>query len=127
MFSPENKAKVLIVEDNSELLLGLEVLMNSRGFNVLALDDTEEIWDKIRQFSPDLLLLDVWVEPVRGDQIAHKIDTNGAKQDLPVILISADDSIKQIARQSGAEDYLEKPFDFDHLLDLINQYATQPN
>ena len=116
--------KILIIEDNHELLESLTTILQFQDYQVMAKSDASRVWKDIDQFNPDLLLLDVWLEPVDGDQIAHSIKTSENLKNLPVILISAADNLKTLSEKVNADDYLKKPFDLGKLLSKVNYYLN---
>lgn len=116
--------KVLIIEDNPELLESLSMILQFQDYQVLAKSDTSQVWEEIDHFNPDLLLLDVWLEPVSGSQIAQKIKSSESMEDLPVILISAADNLEALSQKAKADDYLKKPFDLGELLEKIDYYLN---
>lgn len=122
--SNQQSSRVLIVEDDPDLLLGLEAIISADGYQVQALPDTDEIWAQIKQFEPDVLLLDVRVDPIQGDEVVSRLDSR-LEREIPAILISAADNLHEIAHEAGADCFFNKPFEFDKLLDKLDELAAR--
>jgi len=74
---------------------------------------------------PDLLLLDIRMSGVDGGKICQQIKTADATKHIPVIMISANKDIEQIALECGADDYIPKPFQMHHLLEVVAKYISK--
>jgi len=70
---------------------------------------------------PDLLLLDIWMSGEDGRDICKKLKHTDATKNIPVIMISASRDIKESALESGADDFLAKPFEMNELLEKIEK------
>lgn len=116
--------KIVIIEDNRELLQSLAMILKLQDYQVKTLFSTENAVSRIREFDPDLLLLDLWVEPISGDELARELTEDEQLKDLPILLISAADELGKLSREVGVADYLEKPFDFSQLLQKVEGLVT---
>ncbi len=112
--------KILIVEDDEDLLLTLTDLLESEGHSVLGFKRTKGVVNEIIKEHPDYALLDIKLPDGRGDKLAGDIkntrNTNGVK----IYLMSASEELTRIADESGADGYLKKPFGFQEVLNLLN-------
>jgi CheY-like chemotaxis protein len=82
--------------------------------------------EHIRQHSPDLVLLDGNLPDLDGSEVLRRIRSDPATADLPVIVVSADGSPQRVSAlmAAGANEYLTKPFDFEHLDHLITDLTA---
>ena len=86
-----------------------------------------------RQHCPDIVLLDLHLPDMNGDEVLRRLRENPGTRDIPVVMVSADATPRQIERllQLGADDYLSKPFDVTHFLammdDLIAKTSGSPS
>ncbi len=114
--------KILILDDDTDLLTILTMLLEDSGYEILALKSGEEIFESIRIFHPDLVLMDVMLANMDGRVICRSIKERQELQTLPVILISGSHNLAQTLQQHGApNDYLSKPFDIKFLLEKIEK------
>jgi DNA-binding response OmpR family regulator len=70
---------------------------------------------------PDLLLLDIWVGGNDGRDVAKRIKSDERTSSVPIIILSANLTTPQIAKQVKADDFILKPFDVDHLLAVVER------
>jgi two-component system response regulator ArlR len=114
-------AKILIIEDDKELSHLMELELSNEGFSTEVAADGREGLEKIQTGKPDLLLLDVMLPRLSGLEILRKIRTD-MKTDLPVILVTARGEMidKVDGLNSGADDYITKPFKIEELLARMN-------
>lgn len=113
------KKKILVVDDDNELLEALKVILTNEGYEVVASDCKIELPDIIK-INPDLLILDVWFgnEPY-GVQFAHSIKKNTLLKPLALMLMSSDPKVRVYAHQTNVDSFLEKPFSIDELLERV--------
>jgi DNA-binding response OmpR family regulator len=113
--------KILAVDDNQAILEVLEELLSWEGYEVVKLADGHHIFEVIEVVHPDLILLDVMLDNLDGRDICMEIKNNKAIQHIPVIMISATHDLRTFLDNPGApDDFVEKPFDLEHLLMKIN-------
>ncbi|RYG02794.1 MAG: response regulator, partial [Chitinophagaceae bacterium] len=74
--------------------------------------------------SPNLVVLDLWMPVLSGDQVLKMIRENAVTKDVPVIVISASTDGKEIANKAGATAFLAKPFDVDELINMVEKYVA---
>lgn len=106
----EPKARILVVEDDESILLGLEMNLSAEGFAVeTELDGTSGLRRALAS-PPDLLILDVMLPHENGFEVLKKVRESGAT--FPVIMLSARSAEveKVMGLELGAEDYITKPF-----------------
>jgi two-component system response regulator VicR len=114
--------KILIIEDDADIRDIISFILEEEGYEVVASATGEETKD-LMQIRPDLILLDLRLEGTRtsGSEICLMLKTKNATKNLPVILVSAEADIQQVAKECGANDYLPKPFDLEELSDKIKE------
>ena len=114
-----NNKKIIICDDDEGILDMLTMLLEESGFQTFPLTNSLLLYDAIRQQRPDLLLLDLWMPVLSGDQVLRTLRKNNETSRLPVIAISASREGQAIAINAGADDYVAKPFDLELLLNKI--------
>lgn len=104
--------KILIVDDEPNIVLSLEFLMKQAGFEVRTVGDGQAALDAIEAEPPDLVLLDVMLPNKTGFEVCQEIRANPDWQSVRVIMLTARG--REIDREKGqalgADDYITKPF-----------------
>jgi DNA-binding response OmpR family regulator len=112
--------KILVLDDDEDILDILSFILKDSGYEIQTLTNGESVFEAIRQFNPDLVLMDVMLAGLDGRVICNRIKSNDSTHDLPVILISGTHDLAKSLRQQGApNDFVAKPFDIDFLLGKI--------
>lgn len=120
----EVESTVLLIEDNlSNVRLIERVLTQRPGIRLLAAMQGRLGLELAEQHRPDLILLDVHLPDLRGDQVLEQLRRAAPLRDVPVVVISADATERQTRRllDAGARDYLSKPLDVRRLLDVLDE------
>ena len=114
---------VLIVDDSPYIVDGLVALLKRKGFNTLACHGGEEALATLSSTKPDLILLDIMMEPMDGWETLGKIKANPAMDDIPVLMFSAKKITPEEAQEHSLsiEDFVSKPVNPAQLLDAINR------
>ena len=115
--------RILVVDDESDVTELLEYKLEQEGYRVATLNDPLAFVAKVREFEPDLMLLDIMMPELSGIQLCRIIRADSAMRETPVIFLSArsevEDRIKGL--EAGAEDYISKPFNINELLLRISK------
>lgn len=103
--------KVMIVDDDIELLHILPTLLKPWGFKVTTLDDPRQFWDVLQAVAPDLLVLDIEMPHFSGIELCKVLRTHPYWHELPVLFLSIyqDDAISNQVFASGGNDFVNKP------------------
>ena len=113
----------MVVDDESDVTELLEYKLEQEGYRVATLNNPLAFVAKVREFEPDLMLLDIMMPELSGIQLCRIIRADSAMRETPVIFLSArsevEDRIKGL--EAGAEDYISKPFNINELLLRISK------
>ncbi len=111
--------RILIVEDDVDILRLLTRELKEAGFEVLAYDSGMRGLSAVRENQPDLLILDLGLPDLSGQEIARRVRRTG---DTPILILTAADEVgtKVEMLNAGADDYLAKPFHMQELLARVN-------
>ena len=114
-------AKILIIEDDTEISRITELELRHEGFSVVTASDGREGFEKIQDEKPDLVLLDVMLPRLSGLEILRKTRSE-LRSDVPIILVTArGETVDKVdGLNSGADDYIAKPFKIEELLARMN-------
>ncbi len=105
-------AKILIVEDEPAIQELLAFNVMQAGFQALRAEDAESAWEQIRNHAPDMILLDWMLPNTSGVVLAKQLRAEPRTRDIPIIMLTArgDERDKILGLESGADDYITKPF-----------------
>ena len=114
---------ILIVDDSPYIVDGLVALLKRKGFKPLATHGGDEALSPLATTRPDLILLDIMMEPMDGWETLEKIKANPATRDLPVLMFSAKKITPEEAQEHSLniEDFVSKPVNPAQLLDAIKR------
>ena len=104
------KPRVLVVDDDEDLLRLMQIKLKKEGFEVRISPNGENIFDVVESDMPDAVLLDLTMRGVEGAAICRQLKSNEKTQHIRVIVFSANHNISQITKECGADDYIAKPF-----------------
>jgi DNA-binding response OmpR family regulator len=112
--------KILIVEDDPHILLGLQEVLKSEGFEVAVCDRGDKAFEAVMQHQPNLVLLDIMLPGLNGYDVCKKL--RGAKVAVPILMLTAksQEIDKVVGLEIGADDYVTKPFGVRELLARIH-------
>jgi len=105
-------AKILIVEDEPAIQELLAFNVMQAGFQALRAEDADSAWQQIRGSAPDMILLDWMLPNTSGVILAKQFRADARTKDIPIIMLTArgDERDKILGLESGADDYITKPF-----------------
>lgn len=110
--------KVMIADDDLGILDAVEAMLEFGGYDVSTTSNGATIFDMTDNY-PDLLLLDIWMSGTDGRDVCKRLKNEERTKNIPVIMISASTELERSAKEAGADDFLEKPFDMDELFSKI--------
>lgn len=116
-----SEKKILICDDDPGILEVMEMMLEMEGFIILTESNSTNLISDIRTFQPDLLLMDLWMPVLSGDQLLKTIRSTKDLEALPVIILSASVDGNDIAHQAGADNFISKPFELDHLANMVKE------
>lgn len=119
---PNQSKTILVCDDDEGILEVVQFVLERKEYQVIAVADSREVYQLIDKAKPDMLILDLWMPEIGGEEIAQTVKTNDGTKDIPVIILSAHAQTEKKAKNAGADDYLLKPFDIDALEALVDRY-----
>lgn len=116
------KAKVFLVEDDQSIVSLVQYNLQKEGFNVQTSGNGEEAIKDIKNYEPDLILLDWMLPDLSGLNICKSLKKDKKHKNIPIIMLTAkgQEEDKVSALNSGADDYITKPFGHAELIARIN-------
>jgi DNA-binding response OmpR family regulator len=119
--------RILIVDDEPNIVISLEFLMKREGFDVAVAVDGEAALKAIAEQVPDLVLLDIMLPKKDGFEVCQQIRANPAWQSVKIVMLTAKGRDTEIAKglALGADTYLTKPFSIKDLATRIKQLLDE--
>ena len=101
----------------------LQTVLEAEGYNVELADNGQAALTKVQSSPPDLILLDVMMPDMNGYEVTQRIRQNPAVPYIPILLVTAHEEPKVVeGLNSGANDFIRKPIDFDELLARVRAF-----
>lgn len=115
------KKKILIVEDENDLVEALTLRLEANNYEVLKAYDGQQGLDRAKKDRPDLIILDLMLPKIDGYKVCRLLKFDEKYKKIPVILFTAraQESDKKLGEEVGADAYIIKPFEPKVLLDKI--------
>ncbi len=120
------KKKILIVEDEPNIITLVSILLTARGYEVKGVGDGQAALDAVATMKPDLLLLDIMLPEIDGLEVCRKIKANEATRHIPVVMLTAKRTNEDLAKgeQAGADEYITKPFKAEKVIRTIQRVLS---
>lgn len=120
-------AKVLVVDDEPNIVLSLEFLMQQAGFDVTTALDGESALALVNENPPDLVLLDISLPGISGFEVLEQLRNQACFKRLPIVMLTAHG--REVEREKGlalgADDYITKPFSTRQLVEKVQALLNE--
>ena len=117
-------ARVLIVDDDPAIRHAVAMMLEDEGYAVITAANGVEALDRIKESAPGLVLLDLQMPEMDGWQVQGRL--RQIMPELPVVFMTAGYRARAEAERHAAAGYIAKPFDMDHLLDVVGRFVAVP-
>ncbi len=116
--------KILIVDDEADIIEILQFVMEANGYECITAMDGEEGLKLARETSPDLIILDVMMPKINGYKISRLLKYDAKYKNIPILMITArsQEEDKIIGEETGADEYITKPFNVDYVVEKVKSY-----
>ncbi len=120
------KTKVLIVDDEPNVVRVLDYVLEAQGYEVISADNGAKALKKAVTERPDLIILDIILPDMSGFEVCRELRTRHI--DVPILMLTGRKSVDDRVRglDTGADDYVPKPFDFDEFLARVRALSRRP-
>jgi CheY-like chemotaxis protein len=119
-----NSKKIMIVDDDTDHLLSLTLILRNKGYQVLSLlgcESLEMLDAEVSGFHPDLIFMDHEMPVVCGSDAVKMLKAHPIHRGIPIIYFSGHERIESLARAAGADHWLRKPYVLQHLIEVTEQ------
>jgi DNA-binding response OmpR family regulator len=112
--------RILILDDDKDLLTVIKSLLYKKGFDVFAYSDWGKAWNAIKTYQPQLILLDVFMNGTDGVDACKKLRSSSFTRNIPIIMLSSYPNIAETSiNEFGADDFIAKPFETSEIIRKI--------
>ena len=108
--------KILVCDDAVEILEVINIILTDNGYEVKTVEECIHIQEIVREFKPDLILLDLWIKNCDGRDVAKEIKGQEDIANTPIFFVSALNELDKIANEAQVTGFIKKPFEMDDLL-----------
>jgi DNA-binding response OmpR family regulator len=121
-------AKILVADDEPNIVISLEFLLKREGYTVVIARDGQEAIEAIERERPDLVLLDVMMPKKTGFEVCQDVRTNDALQATKILMLTAKGRDTDVAKGMalGADAYMTKPFATRDLVQKVAEMLGRP-
>lgn len=116
--------KILIVDDEQDIVETLVFMLKQKGYECISANDGEEGLKLAKDEEPDLIILDVMMPKINGYKICRLLKYDARYKKIPIVMITArgQEQDKAIGEETGADEYITKPFEFSTVIEKIEKY-----
>jgi len=114
--------KILVIDDDKLILEGVKTILDEEGYVVETISDWPGVFEKIRVFKPDLIILDIFISGSDGRVICKELKKSKTTIHIPVILFSATNRLEDYTKDSNAQGCLKKPFEPAELRSIVKKW-----
>ena len=116
---------IYIADDDLSICEILSVILRDKGYNIIISNDGSSLLTL--DIVPDLIFLDVRMASIDGAELCKTWKVNPRTMQVPIIIVSANQDIPEIAKDCGADGWLAKPFEMQDLLRLAEEHTLKEN
>lgn len=113
---------ILVADDDPGILEVVKIILTDSGYKVVTEENPANIIQRIKEFRPKLILMDLWMSGMDGHEVTVLLKKRAAIAHIPIIIISALNEGEKLAKEAGADDFLAKPFDISDLLAIVEKH-----
>ncbi|MBP3821019.1 response regulator [bacterium] len=116
--------KILIVDDEQDIVESLKFVLEGYNYTCYCAYNGEDGLRLAREIMPDLIILDVMMPRINGFKISRLLKFDKKYKDIPILMITArsQEEDKLIGEETGADEYITKPFDLDDVMKIVQKY-----
>ena len=119
--------EVISVDDDPDMLTIFSYLMKMRGCNVTVSHNANDFWDILNKINPDIIFMDIYMNGVNGIDLCIALKNNQSTKNIPVVILSGNEHVREISVSCNADGYLTKPFNIKEVLAEIRRLVPSEN
>lgn len=113
------KFRVLVIDDNEDILLMLEAMLKLKDYNVSTKNNIDNLETSLKEILPDVILMDMLLSGGDGREVCKYLKASINFSHIPLIMISAHPQAREQCLEAGADYFLDKPFDMNDLFKSV--------
>jgi DNA-binding response OmpR family regulator len=119
--------KILIVDDEVDLVETVRFPLELEGFDVLVSYNGEDALNQARKEKPDLIILDLMLPKLDGYKVCRLLKFDERYKHIPILMLTAktQEKDKILGKETGADEYITKPFEIDYLMEKVKAYLSK--
>ncbi len=110
---------ILIFDDDPEISLACKIILERQNYRVETRIYCDDIINDISKVKPDLILMDLWIPEIGGENAIKLAKKNEDTRHIPIILLSANAEIEAVSERTSVSGFLKKPFEIIDLVDIV--------
>lgn len=116
--------KILIVDDEQDIVESLKFVLEASDYTCYCAYNGEDGLKLAKELVPDLMILDVMMPKINGYKISRLLKYDNKYKDIPILMITArsQEEDKLIGEETGANEYITKPFDLNDVVNRVKKY-----
>ena len=116
--------KVLIVDDEQDIVETLKFMLETENYECHCAYNGEEGLNKAKEIMPDLIILDVMMPVMNGYKVCRLLKFDITYRNIPILMLTArsQESDKELGEETGANEYITKPFDINFVVERVKSY-----
>lgn len=116
--------KILIVDDEQDIVESLKFVLEAGDFTCYSAYNGEDGLKLAKELVPDLIILDVMLPKINGYKISRLLKYDAKYKNIPILMVTArsQEEDKLIGEETGADEYITKPFDLDEVVKKVKEY-----
>lgn len=121
--------KILIVDDEQDIVESLKFVLETADYTCYCAYNGEDGLRLAKEIVPDLIILDVMMPKINGYKISRLLKYDKKYKDIPILMVTArsQEEDKLIGEETGADEYITKPFELDEVVKKVEQYLKDGN
>lgn len=121
---PTGRQRILIVEDNRAIASALKIVLQHEGYETKWCED-ESVYGVIQDWQPELILMDLKMPRLDGSEVTSTLKADPVTQEIPVIVVTAENITRERLAAMHANDLLTKPFPVPRLLERVRYWINR--
>ena len=121
--------KILIADDEQDIVESLKFVLENYNYTCYCAYNGEDGLKLAREIEPDLIILDVMMPRINGYKISRLLKFDAKYKNIPILMVTArsQEEDKLIGEETGADEYITKPFDLDEVVKTVQKYLDTEN
>ena len=117
-------AKIFVLEDDKDIREVIEWILESEEYKVVSFDSVKDFMSRDRLELPDLFILDVMLPDGSGLEVCSELRKDSSYNHIPILIMSAHASVKQVSGSGEANGFIQKPFDMGNFIETVHTHIN---